>query len=101
MANIPKSAILMIGKHRERGIYERPDGKGGWMQTTPLPSDAEGKELYTQKGFKLLSSIESNNGNLACPLCDFVAETPGSLGSHLMRKHKVGDISKTQKGEKE
>lgn len=89
MVGIPRNKIYYIGKHRERSIYERPDGKGGWIETNPLPSDPDGRQLYIdKKGFRLLGSVKSNSNGLSCPLCDFVAETPGSLGSHLMRKHK-------------
>lgn len=91
MVGIPKSKIIYIGKHRERAIYERPDGKGGWIQTDLLPSDADGRELYiNKKGFRLLGStpVKSNSDGLSCPFCDFVAKSPGGLGYHLMRKHK-------------
>ena len=40
-------------KKRQRSIYYQPDGKGGWLQTRPLPSDANGRELYLSKGFRL------------------------------------------------
>ncbi len=40
-------------KKRQRSTYYRPDGKGGWLPTRPLPSDANGRELYQSKGFRL------------------------------------------------
>jgi hypothetical protein len=39
-------------KKRQRSIYYQPDGRGGWLPTRPLPSDATGRELYLSKGFK-------------------------------------------------
>ncbi len=40
-------------KKRQRSVYYRPDGQGGWMETQLLPSDAQGRELYLSKGFRL------------------------------------------------
>ena len=44
-------------KKRQRSVYYRPsvdeDGKMSWCPTAPLPSDAQGRELYLSKGFRL------------------------------------------------
>lgn len=44
-------------KKRQRAIYYRPfpkaDGTVEWMATQLLPSDAQGRELYLSKGFRL------------------------------------------------
>ncbi len=43
-------------KKRQRAIYYRPirheDGTVEWLETLPLPSDAQGRELYLSKGFR-------------------------------------------------
>lgn len=44
-------------KKRQRSIYYQPikqgDGSVQWLETRPLPSDAQGRELYLSKGFRL------------------------------------------------
>lgn len=44
-------------KSRQRAIYYRPfkkpDGTVEWLETRLLPSDAQGRELYLSKGFRL------------------------------------------------
>ncbi len=45
-------------KKRQRTIYWRPikDEEGNvinWVETQPLPSDSQGRELYFSKGFRL------------------------------------------------
>jgi hypothetical protein len=50
-------------KKRQRSVYYRPinqgDGTVDWETTKLLPSDAQGRELYQSKGFRL--SLPSNN----------------------------------------
>jgi len=44
-------------KKRQRSIYYCPvkqaDGSVQWLETCPLPSDMQGRELYLSKGFRL------------------------------------------------
>ena len=44
-------------KKRQRSIYYCPikqeDGSVQWLETQLLPSDAQGRELYLSKGFRL------------------------------------------------
>ena len=48
-------------KKRQRSIYYRPvkkDGSVQWLETKLLPSDAQGRELYLSKGFRLSPPTE-------------------------------------------
>ena len=48
-------------KKRQRAIYyrEEPRGSGNWTPTQLLPSDAQGRELYLSKGFRLSPPTET------------------------------------------
>lgn len=90
------SNILNIGRRRERIIYYRPDGQGGFIPTCPLPADAFSKVYYMSKGFKtqmpevkevkeaVIKPIEIvNDGKVHCPICQTGFESALGLRSHL------------------
>mgnify|MGYP001557778874 CR=1 FL=1 len=54
IGNTPAGVLERIPnlKKRQRSIYYR-EINGVWMQTGLLPSDAQGRELYLAKGFRL------------------------------------------------
>ena len=93
--------IINLNKSRQRAIYQRPDGKGGWVNTSPLPADPASMNYYFLKGFRAppreevkTSSSEEKakmvDGKLviSCPIpnCNFTTFSAFGLQSHL-RKH--------------
>ena len=93
--------IINLNKSRQRAIYQRPDGKGGWVNTSPLPADPASINYYMMKGFRAppreevkTSSSEEKakmvDGKLVitCPIpnCNFTTFSAFGLQSHL-RKH--------------
>ena len=59
LGNSPAGVIEKVDnlQDRTKAIYWRPykheDGSIEWMPTLPLPADAQGREQYLAKGFKL------------------------------------------------
>lgn len=49
---IEEPEMISLNKSRQRAVFERPDGKGGWVRTTPLPADPASANYYFLKGFR-------------------------------------------------
>ena len=98
--------LISLNKSRQRAVYQRPDGQGGWLTTTPLPADPASINYYFLKGFrappreeaKASSSVAEKmiDGKLVinCPIpgCQFTTVSAFGLQAHL-RVH----INKTKK----
>ena len=99
---IPESQIVNLNKSRMRAIYWRPDGKGNWFQTSPLPAAPASANAYILKGFKANPPGGVDTGLIQCPMCEFGAQSAFGLQAHL-RKHiqkttdDVGDQSLDKK----
>ena len=94
--------IISLNKSRQRAIYLRPDGNGGYVKTTPLPADPASINYYFLKGFKAPLREEANASSsvsegvrllIKCPLCEFQTPSAFGLQAHL-RKH----INKSKEG---